>query len=243
MTPRSRKPVVMSSVTNICNLSTLHSDSIQCHPGSHLRGFNTDLMFRKGCTSIIEESPISSDTCDDEAHVQNKENVRADLQNDQNFVISPEFDGISSVQKSSSITSTFKEYLLSRSVLTASPVDLSFASRTGDFEPSESDLNILNEDALSDSLLNCLDGNNPSSDTSGIASGSTNSADNSSEKMEEVTSPRKRGTSLQRNDSKRGMKNKNTFSNSKNQALMHKQLSDSTLNSLRSNEVPPETAF
>ena len=236
MTPRSRKPVVLSSVSNICNLSTLHNDSVQCPPSTHLREFNTDLMMRKGFTSIMEESPTTSDTCDDEVHVQNKENVGADLQNDQNFDVTPKDDG----QNSLSISSTFRDYLYARSVLTASPVDLSFASRTGDFEPSESDLNTVTEDALSNSLLNCLEGNNPGSDTSGIASGSTNSADNSAEKMDEVCSPRKRGTSLQRNDSKRTVKDKTTFSNSKNQALIH---SDPTLNSLRMNEVPSPTAF
>ncbi|XP_051157321.1 uncharacterized protein LOC127279164 isoform X2 [Leptopilina boulardi] len=237
MTPRSRKPVMMLSTTSICNFPALQRDSIPS--SSYLRGFNGDLEFRNDCASIMEESP---DTYSENIIVDNKENVQEDVKNNQNLIFSTA-DEISSAQKSSSITSTFREYLLSRSVLDASPVDLSFTSRTGDFEPSESDINILNEDTLSDSLLHCLDGNNPGSDTSGIASGSTNSADNSSEIMDEVLSPRKRGTSLQRNDSKRTIKDKVTLSNSKNQSLMHKHVSDSNLSSLRMNEAVNETAF
>nr|CAD7448268.1 unnamed protein product [Timema bartmani] len=59
-----------------------------------------------------------------------------------------------------SLTDTFRSYLLSRSLLTASPVDLSFSSRTEDFETSDED--ILNrESPLNDSLLYCLNGNAP----------------------------------------------------------------------------------
>jgi hypothetical protein len=64
---------------------------------------------------------------------------------------------------SGSLTSTFRSYLLNRSVLTASPVDLSFSSRTGDFDTSESNNEkmILEREMLSSSLLYCLDGNHP----------------------------------------------------------------------------------
>jgi hypothetical protein len=65
---------------------------------------------------------------------------------------------------SGSLTSTFRSYLLNRSVLTASPVDLSFSSRTGDFDTSGSNSGkiILEREMLSNSLLYCLDGNHPS---------------------------------------------------------------------------------
>jgi hypothetical protein len=65
---------------------------------------------------------------------------------------------------SDSLTSTFRSYLLNRSVVTASPVDLSFSSRTGDFDTSESnnEEKILGRETLSTSLLYCLDGNQPS---------------------------------------------------------------------------------
>lgn len=64
----------------------------------------------------------------------------------------------------SALTGTFREIVLSRSVLTASPVDLSFSSHTGDFDSSsEREVKfVLSNDNLSESLLYCLDGNEPS---------------------------------------------------------------------------------
>ncbi|CAH0719872.1 unnamed protein product, partial [Brenthis ino] len=55
-----------------------------------------------------------------------------------------------------SLSEPFREYLLSRSVLTATPVDLSILNKTED-------------DKLTDSLLYCLDGNVPSNLTSSIS--------------------------------------------------------------------------
>lgn len=55
-----------------------------------------------------------------------------------------------------SLSEPFREYLLSRSVLTATPVDLSILNKTED-------------DKLTDSLLYCLDGNVPSDLTSSIS--------------------------------------------------------------------------
>ena len=55
-----------------------------------------------------------------------------------------------------SLTEPFREYLLSRSVLTATPIDLSILNKSDD-------------DKLTDSLLYCLDGNVPSDLTSSIS--------------------------------------------------------------------------
>lgn len=54
--------------------------------------------------------------------------------------------------------------MLTRSVLTASPADLSFASRSDDFGGASTtqDIDDLDESDLSPSLLYCLDGNEPS---------------------------------------------------------------------------------
>lgn len=53
--------------------------------------------------------------------------------------------------------------MLTRSVLTASPADLSFASRSDDFGGASTtqDIDDLDESDLSPSLLYCLDGNEP----------------------------------------------------------------------------------
>ncbi|XP_026275162.1 uncharacterized protein LOC113204262 isoform X2 [Frankliniella occidentalis] len=75
-------------------------------------------------------------------------------------------DYYSCSSEGSALTGTFREIVLSRSVLTASPVDLSFSSHTGDFDSSsEREVrlsNVLSNDNLSESLLYCLDGNEPS---------------------------------------------------------------------------------
>jgi hypothetical protein len=235
----------MVSASNLCGLATLNNGSMQYNSTNSLQTPNYDLIDRKNCASILEESPTlnsdfiaSSNMADNKENKENKENINR-IENVPLERSSPtcldDMNG-STVQKSTitSATNTFKEYYLSRSVLTASPVDLSFTSRTGDFEQSESDLNVLAEE-----------GNNPSSDTSGIASGSTNSMNNSAEKIDDaIASPRKRCTSLQRNDSKRSIKDElicDTLKMSK--ILKQKQLSDSTLNSVNDKDSLPETSF
>ncbi|KYQ55968.1 Rho GTPase-activating protein 19 [Trachymyrmex zeteki] len=238
MTPRSRKPVMIVSTSNLCNLVT---GSNSCD----LYGSNLDMVSTiNNCASILEESQTYSSTDNALAYtkeVENKEN-RLDTLEKHSCIQSVANCCACTQQSSMSITSTFREYLLSRSVLTASPVDLSFTSRTGDFEQSESDLNILNDDTLSDSLLCCLDGNQPESDTSGIASGSTNSANNSTEKTEELSSPRKRGTSLQRNDSKKSVR-ESVVKSTRSEECKHKLRDESTLKPAKMEDSFQETSF
>lgn len=59
-----------------------------------------------------------------------------------------------------SLSSPFRDYLFTRSVLTASPADLSFSSQPDDFG-STTDIRDLSESEMSESLLFCLDGNQP----------------------------------------------------------------------------------
>ncbi|XP_061388199.1 uncharacterized protein LOC133323274 [Musca vetustissima] len=67
-------------------------------------------------------------------------------------------------QQAADVLSThFKEYLLTRSVLTAPPEDTSFTSHSDDFESSR-ELDDIDENRLSSSLLYCLDGNRPESE-------------------------------------------------------------------------------
>lgn len=65
-----------------------------------------------------------------------------------------------------------REYLLTRSVLTASPGDLSFASRSDDFGGTNTtqDIEDFDESELSPSLLYCLDGNEPAVSASSLQS-------------------------------------------------------------------------
>lgn len=239
MTPRSRKPVMMVSTSNLCNLVTDSS----CN--AHI--LNLDMVGAiNNCTSILEESQTYNSTADNIS--SRTKDIKETETNTLNTLTKHKETCIhvgnccactQQVQQSlMSLTSTFKEYLLSRSVLTASPVDLSFTSRTGDFEQSESDLNIFNDNTMSDSLLHCLDGNQPESDTSGIASVSTNST-NSTEKIE-VFSPRKRGTSLQRNDSKRSARD-SLVKSSRDKEMKHGLRNESTLRHMQ--DSFQETSF
>ncbi|XP_053605022.1 uncharacterized protein RhoGAP54D [Plodia interpunctella] len=65
---------------------------------------------------------------------------------------------ISHEQKTKSLTEPFREYLLSRSVLTATPVDLSILNKSSD-----------TDEKISESLMYCLDGNVPSDLTLSIS--------------------------------------------------------------------------
>ncbi|XP_059607791.1 rho GTPase-activating protein 19 [Phlebotomus argentipes] len=68
--------------------------------------------------------------------------------------------GEKSAEKGESLSSPFRDYLFTRSVLTASPADLSFSSQPDDFG-SATDIRDLSESEMSKSLLFCLDGNQP----------------------------------------------------------------------------------
>ncbi|CAH0586838.1 unnamed protein product [Chrysodeixis includens] len=70
--------------------------------------------------------------------------------------INVSYDATSDIPKT--LTEPFREYLLSRSVLTATPIDLSILNKSND-----------TDDKISDSLLYCLDGNVPSDLTSSIS--------------------------------------------------------------------------
>ena len=172
MTPRSRKPVVLVSGSNLChlaNISTLGKCQKQFYhegnSGSYRSFAEDDNVNNKedcpvrSCTTSYSMENIAADTSGNNS--KNYQAPRDDGENvDYKSAYSDDMAG-----DSGSLTSTFRSYLLNRSVLTASPVDLSFSSRTGDFDTSEGSNGekILQRETLSDSLLYCLDGNQPSS--------------------------------------------------------------------------------
>lgn len=140
MTPRSRKPVVAVSASNICHLANLTWG---------IRDNSSDNT----------HDPLDFDSYAPEGSL------------------------------SDSLSGAFKEYLSGRSVLTASPVDLSFSSRTGDYDPSSergsedfdsSRGEKVPNSPLNESLLYILDGNLPndlSSDSSGYGEGRSRKRD------------------------------------------------------------------
>ncbi|PNF26274.1 hypothetical protein B7P43_G02660 [Cryptotermes secundus] len=173
MTPRSRKPVVLVSGSNLChlaNISTLEANQKQfCEEG-----------IGDSCNSVAEDvenvnkEDCSVGSCNISYSVENNavktlasnaKSSQAQRDDAENVDMKTEeiWSAVSqdTANDSGSLTSTFRSYLLNRSVLTASPVDLSFSSRTGDFDTSESnnEKKILEREMLSSSLLYCLDGN------------------------------------------------------------------------------------
>ncbi|KAI4458535.1 rho gtpase activating protein [Holotrichia oblita] len=141
MTPRSRKPVLVVSGTNIHNIPKLNDQN--------------NLM-----TSVAEEKSNDNqfDTTNESPElIQN-------IETEYEPKLEQSKDAMSTA--SQSLTSTFREYLCNRSMLTASPADLSFSSRTDDY--CSCNLQDISPSKLSSSLLHCLDGNEPdgSSDSS-----------------------------------------------------------------------------
>ncbi|XP_019879645.1 rho GTPase-activating protein 19-like isoform X2 [Aethina tumida] len=120
MTPRSRKPVLLLSGTNINALPKIDKHECQMDQLSEERSYET--QNEAPCKDTESTSPVSN-----------------------------------------ALSATFKEYLSSRDILTSSPAaDESFSSRTDDF--NSTDFKSLNDSKLTDSLLFCLNGNEPDGD-------------------------------------------------------------------------------
>lgn len=139
MTPRSRKPVLVISGTNIHNIPKQNDQN--------------NLM-----SSLTEEK--SSDN-----HSQSTESNDIQMERSQNNEVVPEMPHSQNTSvatdHSNSLTNTFREYLCSRSILTASsPADSSFSSRTDDY--SSFNYEDLSASKMSSSLLHCLNGELPS---------------------------------------------------------------------------------
>nr|XP_018910553.1 PREDICTED: uncharacterized protein LOC109039509 [Bemisia tabaci] len=173
MTPRCRKPVIAISDSNLSNLTDL--------PWSP--GQNSAESLKGGSKKEKNGSNRNSDTSNDSQKLGSNSDTKKDgLSNPVDF------------NDSHLLTDTFCDYLYSRSLLTASPVDLSFSSRTGDFEHSSSntlsmsdgvslmdddDKSVIfsDEEKLSSSLLYFLDGNEPPSDSSSLSSRKRSASD------------------------------------------------------------------
>ncbi|XP_055904227.1 rho GTPase-activating protein gacII [Eupeodes corollae] len=126
MTPRSRKPVMLTTTQG-------SSEQNQTFYQSDLSSFREQ----------DEDSAAGQISCGPQQTFSG--NKRQDIEKD---------------TRDGALSNHFKDYLLSRSVLTASPVDSSFFSQTDDYGSTQ-DIEDLEESQLSTSLLYCLDGNRP----------------------------------------------------------------------------------
>lgn len=209
MTPRSRKPVLLISGTNICQLASvrtpIHTNIIENEDKSEeivaneqqiynpienepLKTDESEMIQTESTEYIVTSDEMIDDTSFQEmskdelsSFCDNSNTSRDPLKNVKEeaslIIITSDKTNCTSESRnntSSCLSSTFRDYLLTRSILTASPADLSFSSREGDFDSSSSSSadveheEVLNdsENKLSDSLLYCLDGNNPNNDSS-----------------------------------------------------------------------------
>ncbi|XP_046385596.1 uncharacterized protein LOC124155638 isoform X2 [Ischnura elegans] len=162
MTPRSRKPVLALSGSNISHFpSMVHcmqkrneeksiNYNVTCIDGNPKDG--TPVGKKSICVSselVPKEEKVKAEphsASDNEPEIMSKELLNTD---------------------SGSLTSTFVNYLQSRSILTASPIDLSIKDEDSD---EAIDFHSLNSGNLSESLLYCLDGNVPSPNESSSSS-------------------------------------------------------------------------
>lgn len=181
MTPRSRKPLIITSEQR----DSLPQSSEKPDSSSKSSDMVYQSMSPKNDSDFVsssddENAVLSKSSVHSYEH--NNSNISAGRSESTHFVVTKEKrsrlveedlnttlcgreDGLLipqfkishevSQQSKKSLTEPFREYLLSRSVLTATPVDLSL-------------LNKSNDDKLTDSLMFCLDGNVPMDLTSSI---------------------------------------------------------------------------
>ena len=137
MTPRSRKPVLVTSGTNLHKLRKLQNqDQIMNSLTEEKSNRNAEIPVHSTPGTYKLRKSISENNLLPKMYTKN-----ADVNDDS-------YD---------SLTNTFRDYLHSRSIMTTSPVDLSFSSRTDDY--SSTDVKDFSPIDMSNSLLNCLDGN------------------------------------------------------------------------------------
>lgn len=147
MTPRSRKPVMLLAGMNALDQHATSYALSQSSFSSLREEDEEDFAAAEGATV--------NPTC----HSQAAAPVAAASSSESSSTTKT---GQGTDEEASSLTSTFREYLLSRSVMTDSPADLSFSSQPDDFDSSGADrIEDLNESKMSESLLFCLDGNRP----------------------------------------------------------------------------------
>lgn len=165
MTPRSRKPVMLLGMTlnNTSNASMLSDQQNQSKSLSFREEdeYSLDLQATRNDSDLMRvssfettatsASDVSTECCPPSMiHTSIQDSMVAPL-------CPPAVGG----QPTDSLTSTFRDYLFSRSVVTESPADLSFSSQPDDFGPNMDDIRELNEEEMSDSLRYCMDGNRP----------------------------------------------------------------------------------
>ncbi|XP_011192366.2 uncharacterized protein LOC105218465 isoform X1 [Zeugodacus cucurbitae] len=167
MTPRSRKPVMVLTTTTHSagdqNQTICPTDysSLREQDEEESRHSRNSADFTE--TEIDEIAAAPHVQCEDATTLESY----TELMRARQPVLTALKHDERSVEKVDALSSHFKEYLRSRSVLTASPVDSSFSSQPDDF-CSPHNIEDLNDSQMSPSLLYCLDGHEPDDEVSTI---------------------------------------------------------------------------
>ena len=161
MTPRSRKPVMLLGMTlnNTSNASIL-SDQQKSLSFREEDEYSLDLQGTRNESDLMRISSLettATSTSDVSTECCPPSMIHTSIQDS---MVAP-VPTMTIPGQPDALTSTFRDYLLSRSALTESPADLSFSSQPDDFGPNMDDIRELNESEMTDSLLYCLDGNKP----------------------------------------------------------------------------------
>ncbi|XP_057658455.1 rho GTPase-activating protein 19-like [Diorhabda carinulata] len=144
MTPRSRKPVLLLSGTNINSL-----------PKTEQSCTMDDVTEEKFDTPIFNEDHNIAET----PSFSKCQNIAADKIKSEGAIVKDRVEilKMNKTESGDTLSDTFKEYLSNRDIVAIySPQDSSFSSRTDDFNSTE-----FTNQQLTDSLLYCLDGKNP----------------------------------------------------------------------------------
>ncbi|XP_034654879.1 uncharacterized protein LOC117892636 isoform X1 [Drosophila subobscura] len=166
MTPRSRKPVMLLNALGgngdkQLNLSLSEQDEHDSLAGTPVKQREPPSLHSEDATSLGGYAEILRHQ---QGHGLLRSRQRTCSSSNSNEESKPP----------NALSSDFKDYLLTRSVLTASPADLSFASRSDDFGGASTtqDIDDFDEAELSPSLLYCLDGNEPAAMASPLGNAS-----------------------------------------------------------------------
>ncbi|XP_055607387.1 serine-rich adhesin for platelets [Uranotaenia lowii] len=155
MTPRSRKPVILLGGLN--GADQQHSTYASQSSFASLPEEDEDAEITEVAIELPKVTVNGLPVSNDAGIIREQTSAIGNETSSVNFTANGTGVGL---EESSSLTSTFRDYLLSRSVMTDSPADLSFSSQPDDFF-SGTEMEIINESKMSDSLLFCLDGNKP----------------------------------------------------------------------------------
>lgn len=196
MTPRSRKPVIINCDLQPAMISNQNTDNSSVH--SESSDFDNDSDFvstDESAKSAIRYHQIDDTQSDRISErklrvLREGRNVVHENLSDVNLIDDTDFhSSIEDHGNMAALSSPFKQYLICRSILTDTPVDLSFVSQPEDYHNEDKTLQNIEKEKITESMMYCLDGNYPSGLDSSMLSCSTELSHADSKTDKENISP------------------------------------------------------